>query len=166
MQKNNASASVGALLFAPPNVGNSAFVRAFNSQVNARSLRFQNDVVPQLPCVPTMVACSAGVLMPTNQPGNVSLWKYSSVGGALPIKGSDMPVQASAWSAFTTISLCYPQAFLSATHSCSYECFTSKFVTGSNSRCLLQTPSNSTLLGEYTNCSHFPITGYPLKSSS
>ncbi len=68
--------------------------------------------------------------MPTNQPGNVSAWSYSQIGGSLPIQASEMPQNTAAWPALDNIQLCWASDFLSASHGCSYTCFTSQFAPG------------------------------------
>jgi hypothetical protein len=69
---------VNAVLFAPPNAGAAAFVDAFNAAVNARRLAFASDLVPQVPCPPTMAACG-NTPVPTDQPGDAKSWPYAQV---------------------------------------------------------------------------------------
>jgi hypothetical protein len=47
-QNGHAGLLVDAVLFAPPTAGDATFVAAFNQRVNARMIKFANDVVPQV----------------------------------------------------------------------------------------------------------------------
>eukprot|EP00878_Enallax_costatus_P042550 GHUV01049946.1.p1 GENE.GHUV01049946.1~~GHUV01049946.1.p1 ORF type:complete len:320 (+),score=33.21 GHUV01049946.1:1365-2324(+) len=151
--KRHSSIRVDTVLFAPPNAGSPAFVASFNNLVNARRIAFENDIVPQVPCTPNMVACP-GTLVPTNQPGNVTSWPFSAVTNA------SMPVQQVPWGAMTSVSLKHTVAFLSASHICSYSCFTSQFVGDKNNYCLLL--DDLSLVGSNSYCGGFPTnTPYP-----
>ncbi len=44
---NKSSVKVDAILIAPPNAGDRLFARSFNKLVNARSIPFVYDIVPQ-----------------------------------------------------------------------------------------------------------------------
>lgn len=74
---NKQPVAVGALLFAAPNVGDDAFVAEYNMKVNARRISFIYDMIPQVPCAPTMMACK-GTDFLTALPG-VRSWNYGKV---------------------------------------------------------------------------------------
>ncbi|WIA35276.1 hypothetical protein OEZ86_003735 [Tetradesmus obliquus] len=116
--------AVGALLFAPPNVGSDAFVADFNKRVNARRIAFQWDIIPQVPCAPRMMACQ-GSIFTTALPG-ISSWNYAPVGGDITLTAAGMPVQPQAWQKLETINGCRILPWAIATHVCSYPCFYSK----------------------------------------
>ncbi|KAF6262005.1 hypothetical protein COO60DRAFT_703516 [Scenedesmus sp. NREL 46B-D3] len=118
------AARVDALLFAPPNVGNRQFVRAFNARVNARKVQFAYDLVPQVPCAPSMAACP-DVPVPTHNPDGSGIWQYSSIGGDMLFSPASMPHQASSWGRFGQIHPCKLAHFIMATHTCSYACWLS-----------------------------------------
>lgn len=137
--------AVGAVLFAPPNVGPPGFVERANALVNARRLAYVYDIIPQALCAPSMPACSSasdeglvGNLLkqvgakpvPTTEPGNVSSWGYAQIGGDLSFGPSEMPQDAASWAALRDIQLCWGTRFLFATHVCSYSCFLSQFSSG------------------------------------
>lgn len=128
-------AQVDALLFAPPNVGDRAFVNSFGRKVNARRILFLNDVVPQVPCSPTMIACST-TLVPTPNLFSSS-YSYAPVSGTLQLNGSDMPQQAEAWSLLNVLHACQAERFILASHICSYNCFFSQYVKENSNMCLL-----------------------------
>lgn len=69
--------AIGALLFAPPNVGDDTFVTDFNKKVNARRIAYVADIVPQVPCAPRMMACR-NTIFQTAAPG-VTSWNYGKV---------------------------------------------------------------------------------------
>lgn len=148
---------INAVLFAPPNAGTSEFVTAFNAAVNARRLAFASDLVPQVPCPPTMVACG-NTPVPTNQPGDVKSWPYAQVGASIRFGGGDMPIQQGAWSSLGSVPLsARSENFLWATHVCSYLCFTSQFVLGdANNACLLL--ADAAAAGANSYCTSFPTT--------
>jgi hypothetical protein len=131
-----AAAKVDALLFAPPNVGNIEFVRAFNSLVNARKVQFAYDVVPQVPCAPSMAACPDTPVSTANPDGS-GIWQYSSIAGSMMITPAAMPYQADVWRRFGKLHPCKMSHFITATHVCSYTCFFSKYVKGTSNSCLL-----------------------------
>lgn len=130
------AARVDALLFAPPNVGNRQFVRAFNARVNARKVQFAYDLVPQVPCAPSMAACP-DVPVPTHNPDGSGIWQYSSIGGGMLFSPASMPHQASSWERFGQIHPCKLAHFIMATHTCSYACWLSSFVRDASNSCLL-----------------------------
>jgi hypothetical protein len=122
-------------VFAAANVGDAAFATAFNQLVNARRLAYVHDLVPQVPCTPTMAACS-NLLLPQGSP--TGTWAYASVGRLVPVLPENMPEQADVWQNFAAVFPCQATHFLSATHLCSYNCFLSQFALGdSNTSCKL-----------------------------
>lgn len=153
---------VGALLFAPPNVGDATFAARYGKKVNARRIPFQYDVVPQIPCTPTMIGCKNASTSTTRNNG---LWPYAAVPGTLLLEPSGMPQQTEAWSLLSTIYPCEINRFLHATHICSYQCFLSQFVTDTNNLCQLWSePASDPPTGSY--CFKFPVTSgqqYPYK---
>lgn len=93
-QLAEAAPVVDAVLVAPPNAGPSGFVEAFNQLVNARSLAFEYDIIPQALCTPSMPACGpsdggslGGLVSPVSALPHVpcctcSLWYSSQLVGA------------------------------------------------------------------------------------
>jgi hypothetical protein len=156
------AAKVDALLFAPPNVGNIEFVRAFNARVNARKVMFAYDLVPSVPCAPSMAAC-ADAPVSTHKPDGSGIWQYSSVGGSMMFTPASMPQQARIWARFGQIHPCKLAYFITATHTCSYTCWLSSFVANANNSCLLQ--DTGVTGGEGTYCAgsiaSFPDTQEP-----
>jgi hypothetical protein len=148
-------AKVDAYLFAAANVGDSAFATAFNQLVNARRPAYVHDLVPQVPCTPTMAACS-NLLLPQGSP--TGTWAYASVGGLVPVLPQSMPVQAEVWQNFLAVFPCQATHFLSATHLCSYKCFLSQFTDDMENSCKLW----ESVGGEGSFCAtplaQFPIT--------
>jgi hypothetical protein len=157
-----AAAKVDALLFAPPNVGNIDFVRSFNARVNARKVQFAYDLVPQVPCAPSMASCP-DVPVSTHNPDGSGIWQYSSVGGSMMITPASMPHQASIWARFGQIHPCKLPFFITATHSCAYTCYLSSFVGEASNSCLLH--DKAAAGGEGTYCggsiASFPDTQDP-----
>jgi hypothetical protein len=146
---------VDALLFAPPNVGDSTFVAAFTKMVNARRISFVYDVIPQVPCTPTMIGCS-DTLVNTSTARNNGLWQYAPHPGTLMLHHTAMPQQAEAWSRLDKIHACEAKRFFHASHYCSYACYLSQFVKESNNLCQLWTvPAGSKQVGSY--CFDFPV---------
>lgn len=145
-----------ALLFAPPNVGDSAFAASFGRRVNARRIPFLFDIVPQVPCTPTMIDCK-DTLIPTNTLRNKGLWSYTSVPGTLLLLPTNMPQQADAWSLLGTVYPCEAGRLLRVTHVCSYNCYLSQFVSDSNNLCQLWSVS----AGGGSYCFDFPVTAGP-----
>jgi hypothetical protein len=156
------AAKVDALLFAPPNVGNIEFVRAFNARVNGRKVQFAYDLVPQVPCAPSMAACP-DVPVSTYNPDGSGIWQYSSIGGSMMITPASMPQQARIWSRFGQIHPCKLAHFITATHTCSYTCWLSSFVKGANNSCLLHDTGAAGGEGSYCGGSiaSFPDTQDP-----
>jgi hypothetical protein len=156
------AAKVDALLFAPPNVGNNEFVRAFNARVNGRKVQFSYDVVPMVPCAPSMAGCP-DVPVSTHNPDGSGIWQYSSVGGSMMITPTSMPQQARIWSRFGLMHPCKLQHFITATHVCSYTCWLSSFVMGGNNSCLLLDTGAAGGAGSYCGGSiaSFPDTQDP-----
>jgi hypothetical protein len=130
---------VDALLFAPPNAGDGVFADKFGKTVNARRMPFLHDVVPQIPCSPSMVGCPRASV-PT---GSQKYWSYSPVPGSLVIQPSGMPQQADKWVLFGKIYPCQIGKFFAATHVCSYDCYLSQFGGDSNNNCKLWEDSGS-----------------------
>ena len=149
------SVKVDALLYAPPNVGDSAFAASFGKRVNARRLPFLYDLIPQVPCTPTMIGCK-NTLVNTYTPYHKGLWSYASVPGTLLLLPSGMPQQPEAWSLMGKLYPCELGRFLKATHICSYNCYLSQYVVDENSKCKLW---NETGAGSF--CSGFPVTSGP-----
>lgn len=149
-------AKVDALLFAPPNAGDSVFADKFGKIVNARRMPFVYDVVPQVPCNP-MVGCQRASV----STGSKAFWSYQNVPGSLVIHPSGFPTQAEAWSLFGKIHPCQIGKFLSATHVCAYNCFLSQFGGDNNNSCKLWSDS-----GSGTYCASYPVAegrAYPYK---
>ncbi|EFN56007.1 expressed protein [Chlorella variabilis] len=91
---------VQAVLFAPPQVGDSSFVDAYNQLVNGRMVDYADDIINQVPCDPLMPACpatpsgilgSVGVKGTATDQGNVTSWPYGTVGGELVFLPEDLP---------------------------------------------------------------------------
>ncbi|WIA41719.1 hypothetical protein OEZ86_009064 [Tetradesmus obliquus] len=158
-QHEGPQVKLAALLMAPPNAGNAAFAAQFNKAVNARRLPFSFDVIPQVPCSPSMVGC-ADATVPTGTYQNDGLWQYSPVGGTIPLEAARMPQQAAVWGLLKQIHPCQMKRFFEATHVCSYNCYMSQFVGDANNMCRLwgkDTKEGSTGIGG-TFCSGFPAT--------
>eukprot|EP00882_Tetradesmus_deserticola_P023912 GHRQ01026089.1.p1 GENE.GHRQ01026089.1~~GHRQ01026089.1.p1 ORF type:complete len:145 (-),score=33.04 GHRQ01026089.1:1123-1557(-) len=83
--------------------------------LGACRIPFINDIIPQVPCTPTMAACKNTVVPNPNPTGT---WPYSSVGGTLQLLPSGMPNQAAQWAGFGKIYPCQLVRFLMATHIC------------------------------------------------
>jgi hypothetical protein len=49
------------------------------------------DIIPKVPCTPTMAAC-ANTVVPNPNPNGT--WPYSTVGGTLQLQPAGMPSQA------------------------------------------------------------------------
>ena len=109
------------------------------------------DLVPQIPCAPTMIKCSI--------PGVITkgLWNYSPVGGTIRLLPSGMPVQSDKWALLQTIYPCQINRFVHATHICSYQCHLSQYVGDTNNLCMLwKEPASNPPKGSY--CSpYFPV---------
>eukprot|EP00798_Chlamydomonas_sp_ICE-L_P000017 gene17-12830_t len=90
---------VDAFLFAPPNAGNKAFNKRLSEKVNIRSITFNYDVVPQVPCAPEMMACKGGILNPypipntQGSPPQLS-WDYRTQRGGVNFGAGLMPYQS------------------------------------------------------------------------
>lgn len=149
---SNSRTVVDAVLVAPPNVGNHAFVQAFSKLVNARRVVFEYDVVPQVPCAPAMPRCN------DTSAGNVTNWKYSDTTGSVLITGDVMPVQPRPWSSMTVVDICNGKYFGSATHACSYMCYTAQYVGDLKNDCLLWETTDQS---EGAYCNNYPTTSYP-----
>lgn len=163
-QLSKSAPVVSTVLFAPPNVGPPAFASAFNKLINGRRIAFKEDVVPQIPCTPSQKSCAGspnGFPVPTNQPGDTKKWMYTPVGGNLPIMPSDMPQNVNAWGQLTTVPINKNAVpFLTASHICSYMCFTSQYAssTVSDNQCWLnQQPATAS----GSQCRGFPVNNYP-----
>lgn len=158
---------VDAVLFAPPNVGPPTFAAEFNSKINGRRVAFKYDIVPQVPCAPSMFACPGSLLspypIPTNMPGQVKSWSYAEVAGHVDITPAAMPADKDAWAKLKTVPLgANTVNFLMATHVCSYGCYFSQFADGgaqANSNCWLSEKPAVDAEGSY--CQGFPDTNYP-----
>eukprot|EP00775_Hariotina_reticulata_P007421 gene7421-7630_t len=125
-----AKVKVDAYLFAPPNVGDAVFVAAYNRMVNARRIVFQYDLIPQMPCTPTMANCNA-------TSGNAT-WQYTPIGGTLLLQAADMPQQPSLWQLRKRLLL--------------YNCYFSQFTNDVHNSCLL----DSSVAGFGTVCAPPP----------
>lgn len=145
-------AKVDALLYAPPNAGDSTFAAAFGAKVNARRMPFVHDVVPQVPCSPTMVGCPRAPI----PSGGVKTWSYSPVPGTLALQPSGMPQQSVAWSHFNKIFPCHMPAFFQATHVCAYGCYLSQYAKDGNTMCKLWDKE-----GEGSFCPGYPHSDGP-----
>ena len=131
------------MLFAPPNAGAPALASAFDQAINGRRIAFKYDLVPQIPCTPTMPAC-ANVAVPTNMPGNATSWPFEHVAASITVNATDMPVQQAKWDELDVVPLTDPAdipAYLWATHVCSYLCWTSQFNGDPNNECILDAQS-------------------------
>lgn len=147
---------VNALLFAAPNVGDATFISSYAKVVNTRHFRFLNDLIPQVPCTPTMIGCK-DAWVPTSNPRNNGLWPYAATPGTLVLMPSGMPLQADAWSLLNEIYPAQAGRFLRATHTCSYMCYLSQYVVDKNNLFQLwSVPNGSTPVGSY--CYSFPVT--------
>jgi Lipase (class 3) len=156
---------VDAALFAPPNVGPPAFAQDFNTKVNGRRVAWQTDVVTEVPCDPSMFTCknniARGFPITTNQPGDVSSWAFSEVGGTVLLVPEGMPFDQASWAQIINVPLgANAVPFLISTHVCSYLCYFSQYSDGANGEwCWLsQLPPGSA----GTACAGFPVkNGYP-----
>jgi hypothetical protein len=171
---------VDALLFAPPNMGDATFAAAFGKMVNLRRIAFKYDVIPQVPCAPSMVGCK-DALVNTSTARNQGLWTYAQTPGTLLLEPASMPQQAEAWSRLDSIHACEAKRFFKASHYCSYSCFLSRYAHGNaNNMCRLwpdavagggraaaaNKGSAGTTAGTY--CFDYPIVGkdqYPPRPS-
>jgi hypothetical protein len=81
-----------------------------------------------------MAACSTNFIDNDNEDG---VWQYSAVGGTMLLLPSGMPAQAAVWANLAAIAPCQALHFFTASHSCSYSCFFSKFAGDKNNSCLL-----------------------------
>lgn len=159
--------AVGALLFAAPNVGNNAFVAAFNSKVNARRIAYVYDLIPQVPCAPRMMACPGNMFETTKR--GVSSWNYGKVGGQITFTPDAMPVQPEVWAKTDTANPCMMFPWAVATHVCSYTCFYSKFAAAgatADGRCKLWAVPGEQKAGPSSDyCIWYPYQNpeYPLR---
>lgn len=125
---------------------------------NFRRVAWQTDVVTEVPCDPSMFTCNNSVLgfpITTDQPGGVSEWQYSQVGGTVLLTPDGMPFDQQSWAQIINVPLSADVVpFLISTHICSYLCYFSQYSeTADGESCWLsQAPPNS--LG--TQCSGFP----------
>lgn len=149
---------VDALLYAAPNVGDAEFAAGFGVKVNARRLSFIYDLVPQLPCAPTIVGCK-DALVPTPSPSKDGLWSYTSIPGNLMLMPEGMPQQQDAWALFNAIYPCEANRFMQATHGCSYMCYLTQYVADPHSKCQLWTPTGNSTDG--SECYDTPIADGP-----
>ena len=159
LKQQGQATKVDALLFAPPNAGDSVFADAFGQAVNARRMPFLHDAVPQVPCTPSMVGCPRASV-----PIDRGLWSYSPVPGSLAISPSAMPQQAEAWGQFSKIYPCQIGRFFAATHVCAYDCFLSQHGADNNNSCKLW--QDDAAGGTYCGNKLFPVTDgrpYPYK---
>lgn len=147
---HHSAVQVDTLLIAPPNVGDATFAANFGKRVNARRIPFVSDLVPQIPCSPTMIACNGTVT------ANPKPWSYSPVPGTLLLQPSGMPQQADKWALFDKIYPCKVGEMLRATHICSYQCYMSQSVTDKNNLCQLWDVGSTPATGSY--CFKFPFT--------
>lgn len=129
--------TVGATLFAAPNAGDAKFASEYGRKVNARRFKFLNDLIPQVPCTPTMIGCRDALVPTANPPANDGLWQYSSIPGNFLVQPGGMPQQAENWSRLTDIYPCEVEVgrFLRATHTCSYNCYLSMCLTTTRCAC-------------------------------
>lgn len=127
---------VQAVLFAPPQVGDSSFVDAYNQLVNGRMVDYADDIINQVPCDPLMPACpatpsgilgSVGVKGTATDQGNVTSWPYGTVGGELVFLPEDLPQDTATWAQVDSMPLCWSFTYLQAAHACSYMCYLSSF---------------------------------------
>lgn len=152
------STKVDAMLFAPPNVGDPLFAALYGRVVNARRVPFVSDLIPQVPCTPTIIGCKNAAI-PTGTRGN-GTWSYASVPGTLMLQPSGMPQQSDAWALLDKIYPCQLSRFLRATHICSYNCYLSQYVSDVNNLCQLWDVSGTdSPAGSY--CYQFPVTSGP-----
>lgn len=138
-------------------MGEEVFASAYGRRVNARRFKFLNDLIPQVPCTPTMIGCK-NALVPTATSRNRGLWKHQSTGRNFVLQPTGMPQQVPAWSKLTDIYPCEMGRFLRATHTCSYNCYMSLFAADSNTLCQLwkvTAPSSGTY------CYAFPVAEGP-----
>lgn len=101
---------------------------------NIDRLPFEADLVPQLPCIPTVTAYSEGGL-----PFALGVWPYQPVPGTITLRAAGMPAQSQAWASLRQLYACEIGRYIQATHTCSYECFLSQFAAGGQdaNSCLL-----------------------------
>ncbi|KAH7620836.1 hypothetical protein Ndes2526B_g04770 [Nannochloris sp. 'desiccata'] len=156
---------VDGILFAPPNVGPPQLAQDFNKKVNGRRVAWQTDVVTEVPCDPSMFTCKNSVVrgfpITTDQPGGVSEWAFSEVGGTVLLTPNGMPFDQASWAQIINIPLgTNAVSFLISTHVCSYMCYFSQYSGSANGEScwLSQAPPGS----PGTQCSGFPKSnGYP-----
>lgn len=149
---------VDAVLFAPPEAGDAEFAAKYDHIVNSRSIKFANDIVPQIPCTPQVFACPK-TPVPTGPLG--TSWAYESVGGQIMLSGANFPVQPDAWSGFSTLPLKGDQVnlFFHASHTCSYSCYFARFTNDENNLCGLWEDDAVT-----SYCAGYPYPGYPAQA--
>jgi hypothetical protein len=73
------------------------------------------DIIPQVPCAPTMAACKNTVVPTTNPNGT---WPYAPVGGTITLLPTGMPSQSAHWAGLNKIFPCQLDRFVLATHIC------------------------------------------------
>eukprot|EP00879_Flechtneria_rotunda_P024015 GHRR01025436.1.p1 GENE.GHRR01025436.1~~GHRR01025436.1.p1 ORF type:complete len:470 (+),score=104.98 GHRR01025436.1:442-1851(+) len=130
---------LGTLTFAQPNVGNPEFAAAVNKNINIRTIMFEHDVIPQLPCEPYMMACPPPNSVPSWAPG-VKQWPYISGGGQITFTAGTMPQQPQAWTRLDEINVCRLFQWYTASHVCSYPCWFSQFAKEPLGRCKMWGP--------------------------
>lgn len=136
---------------------------------------FQADIVPQLPCAPTVTACVRGPWAgaPLISTG---VWAYHVIPGTVAITAEGMPMENEAWASFKDMYPCQLGRYVVATHVCAYQCYLSQFVSGGveTNMCRLwrQEPGAAVAggqgaLGSY--CMGFPVGAgpdYPYQSAA
>jgi len=134
------------------------------SLINFRRVAWQTDVVTEVPCSPSQFTCKGGKKgfpIATNQPGGVSNWAYSEVGGTVLLTPDGMPYDENSWAQLTNVPIGKNSLpFLFSTHICSYMCYFSRYSESANGEnCWLsKAPPGSS----GTQCSGFPTeNGYP-----
>ncbi|WIA42326.1 hypothetical protein OEZ86_008339 [Tetradesmus obliquus] len=157
-RSRSANVKVDAYLFAPPNAGDATWAAGFNKLVNARRFPFIYDIIPQVPCTPTMAACKNTVVPNPNPNGT---WPYTTVGGTLQLLPAGMPSQAAQWGMLSKMYPCQLERFVLATHICSYNCYFSQYVSDTNNTCLLWNTTTTSAGGVGTYCSQYPVTSGP-----
>lgn len=166
-QQVGSSVTVDTVLFAPPNVGSSAFTDSFNKLVNGRRIAYVTDVVPQVPCSPDMAGCAPVLGIPPEFPTKTNQkpsWPYAQVGASIILPASAMPQDAASWAKLTVVpdrNAGNAGSFVSATHICSYHCWTSQFAGAIvPSECWLVKGTNTPATASF--CAGFPKkNGYP-----
>ncbi len=162
-QKLPATTTVELVSFGAPNVGDAAFVAAFNEKVNNRHLTFtgvgaqgdsyhMGDWISQAPCG-AVTTCPllndmSGVdrVTSSSTEAETSSYSYTALGGAVPFTSAQLNNSAT-WALRSDVtSLRYSPV---ASHVCSYQCFTAPSVGDPDDKCVFTLEMGSSVDMEY-----------------